>query len=135
MSYESAVQKAFYELLTANSDLMKIASGVYDFVDQDKAYPYIAIGEAASNEWDTFDELGRTVIAEVHTWSNSKDSRGTKETQLMQGEIYKTLHRADLTSEGYHFVLCDSDNSNFFRDDGGLLWHGVQSFRVTLEEI
>tara|TARA_R110002020_G_scaffold475207_1_gene709084 strand:+ start:6813 stop:7211 length:399 start_codon:yes stop_codon:yes gene_type:complete len=132
MSYHEAAQKVFYDSLVNNSELMQIANDVYDFVDGKKEYPYITIGESSSLEWDTFYDVGRSLVLTVHCWS---DSRGAKEVQQMQGFIYSALHRARLDHEGYNFVLCDSDSDDFFRDEGGLIWHGVQTFRVIIEEI
>ena len=137
MSYESAVQDAIYDALTGNSSLMARIKGVYDSVPQatdpgsSAAFPFVTIGEDTVNEWDTDTELGADLTITIHVWSRY---RGRKETKDIQGAICGILHRANLTISGYNLVGIDWLNSQSFMDSDGLTRHGVQTFRVTIED-
>jgi len=137
MAYESAVQDSVYDALKANSALSAAVVGVYDAVPQaadsgsGSAFPYVTIGEDTAIEWDTDTELGADLTITIHTWSRY---RGRKETKQIQGLIYGILHRANLSISGYHLVGVDWLQSESFMDTDGLTRHGVQTFRITIEE-
>lgn len=132
MSFETAIQTAVFTKLDAS-----LTTPVYDNApqqsDASQGFPYVTIGEDTINEWDTDTELGANVTITVHTWSRA---RGRKELKAIQGNIYDALHRAtDLTFAGYVFVGVDFISSDSFLDSDGLTRHGVQTFRVYIEEV
>ena len=132
MNFENETQKAVYQALTGNADLLCLVNGIYDFIDQDLEYPYITIGETTDLEWDTFYDVGRASLFGVHVWSND---RGTKKSQEILSEVYKSLNRVKLaTDEDFNFVTCQYESGDMFRDDGGLIWHGVHQYRIIVEE-
>lgn len=133
MNFENETQKAVYAALTSNSELMSLISDVYDFVDQNLEYPYLTIGESSDSEYDTFYEVGRDSLFSVHVWSNG---RGTKEAYNILDKVYESLNRVKLVGDGgLNFINCSYESGDMFRDDGGMIWHGVQQYRILLEEI
>ena len=132
MNFENETQKAVYQALIANQNLLCLVNGVYDFIEQNLEYPYITIGESSDLEWDTFYDVGRTTLFSVHVWSND---RGTKKAQEILSEVYSSLTRVKLTTEeNFNFVTCQYESGDMFRDDGGLIWHGVHQYRIIVEE-
>lgn len=130
---ESALQYAIYEKLSANALLMSIATGIYDDVPQKtSALPYVTIGEDSFTEWDTDTASGCEAFIEVHTWS---DLRGRKEIKAMQNAIKKALHRVELVIDGYNFIGIDFQSSESFVETDGKTRHGVQVFKVLMDEI
>ena len=137
MSFELITQKAVFEALTTNADIMANSIPVYDAVPQPQSvensqYPYITIGEDNHNSIDTDTENMNQVSITVHTWSRS---RGRAEAKTIQGYIYNTLHRANLTQFGYKFVNIMQDSSTSFYDADGITRHGVQTFNLIIEEL
>jgi len=133
MNFESQAQEAVYNALTSNDDLMCLVTGIYDFVDQEKSYPYITIGESSGLEFDTFYDVGRSVLFGVHVWSND---RGTKKAQEVLSEVYSSLNRVKLVGDDtVNFITCQFESNDMFRDDGGLIWHGQHQYRILIEEI
>ena len=130
-SYENAIQSSIYNALKGDSTLLASVTGVYDDVPQSldpgkgKDFPYVTIGEATHVEWDTDTELGTEATITIHTWSRA---RGRKEVKEIQG------HRASLIVLGYNLVGIDWIQSDSFMDTDGLTRHGVQTFRITIEE-
>jgi hypothetical protein len=127
MSFETAVQTLIFEALT-DAD---ISAPIYDAVPQSASFPYVTIGDDNSVEWDTCTDYGAAVTVTIHTWSRG---RGRLETKTLQGEIYAALHDALLQSTGYNVVSCYFESSVSFMDVDGLTRHGVQTFRVLIEE-
>ena len=89
MSFELITQKAVYEALTANADIIANSIPVYDAVPQPQSvensqYPYITIVEDNHNSIDTDTENMNQVSITVHTWSRS---RGRAEAKTIQGYI------------------------------------------------
>lgn len=137
MSFELVTQKAIYEALTANADIVSNSIPVYDAVPQSRSaknnqYPYITIGEDNHNSIDTDTENINQVSITVHVWSRQ---RGRAETKTIQGYIYNALHRARLQQSGYNFVNIMQDSSTSFYDADGITRHGVQTFNLIIEEL
>ncbi|MGB0568416.1 MAG: DUF3168 domain-containing protein, partial [Alteromonas macleodii] len=128
MSFQHATQKAIYNRLTLSSDLMSMVKGVFDFVEEDQQFPYVTIGEASHNEFDTYSELGSEVVVTIHTWSREQ---GNEETHKIQGQIYNALNRAELgTVDDYYFIGIHFETSDILPDNDGLTFQGVQTFRI-----
>lgn len=129
------LQVALFNKLNVSS-ITSLVRGVYDHVPQaadagdDTQFPYITIGEARVNEFDTDATLGFDATAVIHVWGRQ---RGRKEVKQIQDQIYQVLHRANLTIIGYHFLSIDQEFAESFVDSDGLTRHGVQQFRVLFE--
>lgn len=138
MDFESSIQSAIYAALTGDAALMALATGgIRDDVPQaDDAgdavdYPYVVIGEDSATPFDTDSSVGAEATITLHVWSRY---RGRKEVKAIQGAIYRALHRANIPVAGQHLVGIDWIQSDSFLDADGLTRHGVQTFRLTLEE-
>lgn len=137
MSFELVTQKAVYDALSANADIVANSIPIYDAVPQPDSvendqYPYITIGEDNHNSIDTDTENMNQVSITVHVWSRR---RGRAETKTIQGYIRSTLHRANLAQSGFKFVNIMQDNSTSFTDSDGITRHGVQTFNLIIEEL
>ena len=122
-----ALQKAVFEALTANADLMSAVSGVYDHVPADTAFPYVTIGETTVTDWSskTFD--GRVHNLTLHVWSRE---RGRKEIKEILALTYDTLNGAALSVDGQQLVDLRFDFVQTLLDADGLTFHGIQRFRA-----
>lgn len=138
MSFETALQSAIYSVLNGDATLSGLVVGVYDDVPQavdsgDPAqFPYVNIGEAVHTEWDTDTSRGDDATITIHTWSRYA---GRKEVKQIQGAIYDVLHRSALAVTGYATVSVDWQQSESFLDTDGETRHGVQTFRIILDEV
>lgn len=136
------LQKAVYERLkafTALTDLLAddprfsgSVPAVYDHVPQEAVFPYVVIGDDMSVDFDTDDTTGSDTEVTVHVWSQF---RGRGEVKKIQREIHNALHRHDLSVDGsVTTVTAESEEARSLVDDDGLTRHGVQDFRVLLQE-
>ena len=122
-----ALQKAVFEALTANANLMGAISGVYDHVPADTAFPYVTIGETTVTDWSskTFD--GEVHSFTLHVWSRA---RGRKEVKEILALTYDMLSGAALSVEGQQLVDLRFDFAQTLLDADGLTFHGIQRFRA-----
>lgn len=127
MSFEHALQQAIYAYLNGFAGL----PSVYDEVPPNPTFPYIAIGDDTHVPFDTDDSLGSEAIVTIHTWSRY---RGRKEAKTIQGIIYQRLTRAPIPVTGFALVTIEFDYSEVLVDPDGITRHGVQRFRVLLDQ-
>lgn len=138
MSFETALQSALYSALSGDIALSALVVGVYDDVPQpvdagdSSAFPYVTIGESVHTGWDTDTSSGDDASVTVHVWSRYS---GRAETKQIQGAIYDVLHRSNLAVTGYATVSVDWEQSESFLDSDGQTRHGVQTFRILLDEV
>jgi hypothetical protein len=126
------LQRAVYERLTGFSALTALVTGVYDHVPQTAALPYVVFGEPVTIPHDTDDTVGAEHDFVIHVWS---DHRGQMETKEIQQQIYAALHRYNLQTSAGLVFNCECELQESFLDVDGLTRHGVQRFRVLMNEV
>lgn len=127
------IQKAIYDKLSAG-----LAVSVYDDVPQPNDggnpsnFPYVTIGEdvMAFDDTDTINAVDASIT--IHVWSRYS---GRAEVKQLQNEIYDLLHRAELVAAGFNFVTITQESATTMLDADGLTRHGVQTFKILIEEI
>jgi hypothetical protein len=133
MSFETAAQEIIYATLNG-----AISCDVYDDVPflpegaPDDAFPYVVIGDDTHTSWDNDDIVGTSATITLHFWSRYQ---GRKEVKSLMGEARGLLNRASLSKAGYKIVDCLFEFSESFTDPDGRTRHGVQRYRLTLQEI
>lgn len=137
MAADWPIQDALYDRLAGFAGLSALVQGVYDYLPQeladvDSEFPYVVIGQIDAEQWDTDDVLGVDSTVVVHTFSRY---RGKRQAADIMRQVYLALHRYALPVTGYNLVTCEWDGlSNLMTDPDGLTRHGVQRFRVLLDE-
>ncbi len=133
------MQKAVYSALTGSASLMAIVTAVYDHAPQNAVFPYVVIGEDQATPVDADDLLGADHLVDVHVWSGGGDGtnqhRGQSPVKRSQDAIYAALHRQPLTVAGAAFISCDLEFQETFMDPDGVTQHGLQRFRVMIDEV
>lgn len=133
-----AIQCALHEKLKADAALMALVVDVYDNVPQPDDsgnklnFPYVTIGDASVVPWDSMTEVGCNASVTIHVWSRKS---GRKQTRDIQGAIYNALHHQDLPISDYHVVDVRMEGEETFLDQDGETRHGVQTFRVVLDQL
>ena len=139
MAGSYALQIAIFNALNADSALSALVVGIYDNQDQvsnpddDSAFPVLTISTGTILPWDDDTKLGGQYDVEIHTWSRARNALESK--QIMDA-VYNVLHRGTLTITGWRYVQSDLVSQiNPQRDPDGITRHGVQTFRITYEEL
>ena len=133
MSFETITQQIVYDELNG-----ALSCNVYDDVPflpegaSDENFPYVVIGNDTHLPFDNDDHAGTETTLTLHFWSREQ---GMKEVKALMGEAYTILHRASLTKTGYNVIDCLFEFSESFVDVDGRTRHGVQRYRLTVQEV
>lgn len=128
-----AIQTAVFQRLDA-----ELSVPVYDHVPQpndsgDNAlFPYVVIGDDDLSAWDTDTSQGFDGDLTIHVWSRQK---GRAETKALQQQIYDALHRFDLSVSGADTITLDQSLATTMMDPDGITRHGVQRFRLLIDNV
>lgn len=131
MSNAWPLQVAIRDRLLDFAPLVDLVSAVYDHVPQDAAFPYIRIGEDTAIDFDTDTSVGTENTITIHSWSRY---RGKKEVKEIQQAVYDALQRHALPLPGLNLVSIDFEFSETVLDADGLTRHGIQRFRVLIDQ-
>lgn len=138
MSFENAVQRIVYDILTSDANLLAKVEGVYDFVPQDKKFPYVTIGEDFHAVNDSSTVKGDDSNIVIHVWARGKgsgSSKGRKQAKDIQGAVYDALQYSEgkASEAGYSVIAINWLDSTTLMDFDGLTTHGIQNFRIFLQ--
>ena len=94
-------------------------------------FPYFVSGYDQAGPSDTDDTIGSAITVTLHFWSRSS---GFAEVKTIMGAAYSRLHRASLFKTGYNVIDCINEFSEALSDPDGVTKHGVQRYRLTIQE-
>ena len=123
------IQLALYTLFTGDTTLMALLTGgVFDFVTETVATPYLVFGERESAPFDAFARDGHQHSVTLHTWAETH--RGKKIVDDILSRLHTLTHGKTITAIGNRFVAMVYDLSMVFQEEDGLTYHGVYRLRV-----
>jgi hypothetical protein len=127
------VQAAYYARLTGDTELMDLISGVFDFVPEDRTYPYVVIGESTEVPDNSKDRLGRHTTQTLHVWSKY---RGYSQGLTIAARITVLLDHQPLTIAGMHHVVTRFEFQQTLTDPepSGDIRHIPMRFRTITEQ-
>lgn len=124
------LQTAIYQLLSADSALMAMVSGVYDRPPQGSDYPFVTLGESSIQDLSNIAATASGQVAHLHVWSREG---GRKQAALIMERIYTLLNRAALSVTGQTLVEISFATSTILLEDDGWTYHGTMHFNVLLQ--
>lgn len=95
------------------------------------AFPYVVIGNDTSSAWSRDDRRGAEITLTLHFWSRAN---GFKQVKALMDQAYGILDRDSLSKTGYNVVDCLFEFGEAMDDPDGQTKHGVQRYRLTIEE-
>lgn len=132
-AFTTAAQELVFTALNGNLT----GCGVYDTVPYlpegapATSFPYCVIGSDTLRPWDTDDSRGAEITLMLHFWSRSP---GMKQVKALMDEAYGLLNRATLSKTGYVITDCLFEFGDAVDDPDGATKHGMQRYRMTIEE-
>lgn len=121
------IQEAIYTTLTGDAPLMSQITGVFDFVDENQAYPYVTLGETTSDDWSTFDRFGERSTATLHIWSRYD---GFLEVTNIANDVNRLLVRQIIALTDYEDVGIWYDSMTTIVSPDTFTRHGVLRYRL-----
>ncbi|MGA5374245.1 DUF3168 domain-containing protein [Streptomyces griseoincarnatus] len=136
MTAESAmrpVQAAVYARLTGDATLMALIRGVFDFVPEPDAYPYVVIGEATEVPDNRHGGFGRQTVITLHVWTQSE---GHGPGLTIGDRVTELLDHQPLTITGLDHIATRFEFSQTLTDPEppGNIRHVVLRYRIVTEQ-
>jgi len=132
-----AITKAITGELRANTALTNMlvdyagADGIFYHVPQNfNAYPYVVVYDIDLNSDNSDLTLAFDGVINIHSWSDKRDVSVIGD---IMKEVYNSLNRADFIIDGYLLIDIMQENEIVLRDPDGITLHGVQRFRIILQ--
>lgn len=127
----AAIQKAVYAKLIADATLMGFVTGVFDYVPDKQAYPYVTIGDATEIPFRTFGKGGHEQTLKIHAWSQAK---GFKQAEDIVSQISTVLEAALPVVEGHATVLCNYEGADTMREADGITRRVIARYRIIVQD-
>ena len=127
----SPLQSALYTKLTGNVPFMAAVTGLFDWVPEGTAYPYVTFGEAMATPRNAQDRFGRRTVETLHVWSKQQ---GMLQVANIMSLITQALDHQTLTVTGHDAVMVHHEFEQTLNDPDPEIRHGVIRFAITTEE-
>jgi hypothetical protein len=126
------VQAAVLALLNADTELMALVQGVFDWVAEKQPYPYVVLGDAIETADNTHDSHGSNTVITLHVWSQY---RGYAQALTIASRLRALLEHRPLTIAGHGHVATYFVSQQTLTDPEppGDIRHVPVSFRVLTE--
>ncbi|PAD36325.1 DUF3168 domain-containing protein [Terribacillus saccharophilus] len=116
-----ALQTALFQRLSSDSAVRDLVTGVFDYIPEGTAFPYIRIGEPTVTPQVTKTTFGEQVAVVMHAWSKYP---GKKEAYEILNACLAATSRP-LRVEGFNLFDQRVDQLQVFDDIDGKTRHGV----------
>jgi hypothetical protein len=126
------VQDAVRAALQADTALMDLVKGIFDWVEEKQPYPYVKIGQALETPDNTHDSHGSRTLITLHVWSQH---RGYAPALTIASRVRALLEHRPLTIAGHRHVATYFVSQQTITDPEppGDIRHVPISFRVLTE--
>lgn len=129
-----ALRQALTAALNAHAPLVSALGGakVHDEPPRTVAFPYVTLGDASAADWSTATSSGAEHRLVLHVWSREG---GTREAQIIAGELMAALETAPLALAGHRLVNLRFASVDIRREADGRTYHGLVRFRAVTEPV
>lgn len=132
------LQRAVYDKLTGDTDVMAIANSVSVDVEQpdnpedESDFPYVTIGRDTVTSWDTITDFGAEATCQIDVWSRSNNFLEAKQ---LGSAIWSALHHRPLAIANVDHVLTVLESMIYSDDPDGHTKRGMLIFRILYDNI
>lgn len=124
-------QKAVFEKLSVDAELVTLINGVYDNVPQDVYAPYVYFGDVAVEE---IPNLGANVQRINFVIFCVAESAGKKEVAEIAAAVEQILHLSNLSVAGFEHINTKLVNQNIERQSNGVTYIAKLEFEGVVSD-
>lgn len=125
------IQKQVFSKLSTDAGLSAVLTGVFDFIPQNQAFPFVRIGDQDISAFNTQSDNGFQSMMNIHVW-HRPEKIGRAEILQIQSMIYELLHRTDFTLTNASVLSMMFDFSNIIVEPDAVTYHGIQRFKLLI---
>ena len=129
MNASLALQQAVFSTLSADAALAALigAGHVHDHVPHAARFPYVTLGDVASEHWANLQTSGTLHRLALHVYSRGG---GRKEVHQITDRLYALLHEGSLNLSGQSLLAMRFEGAEVTQEPDGISYHGKIRFRV-----
>lgn len=125
------LQKAIYDLLSVDSEILTLVTGVYENPEPVIAYPYLTFGGLTASDWSTKTSTGLQTAILLHAYSQTSK----KEVIDILDRVFDLLQSGGLVLEGHELIAMRFEYNDIVLESDGITYHGVIRFRAYTEAV
>lgn len=125
------IQEAMFDRASTDPELLSLGIGVFDFVPEGAARPYIVLGEAFSTPDNTHGGIGWVTIATFSIWS---EERGFRQANVVKDRLIQLFDHQPMEVAGFHHVETRHEFDQMMRDPDPKLRRALLRLRVATEQ-
>jgi len=125
------LQKAVYGVLTADSTLTEMVTGIYEYVPQGTGFPYLVVNEITAADWSTKTSSGASCNLTLKAYSRDMQDA------VLLGIISRAtdvLRGTAITMTGHTLINLTLQNMEVKRLADGVTYEAVVKFKALTEE-
>lgn len=125
------LQETVFAVLSADTDLNNLVTGIYDEPIDDARYPYVAMGETSLSSGNLKDRDGARVSFDLMVWSDEPSQMQAKE---LMAKVDAAVLAQRLAVPGHDVVTTQLLSASVVRqwDERGSLYRGRLSYSAVM---
>lgn len=124
------LQQALFTTLSTDTELMQLATGVYDAVLEDLKFPYVTIGSPTTLNMTTRTSFTEEISVTIHTWSIAG---GKRETHQLLNAIHKSIGKGLPIGGSFSLLAVSRPELQVIDDVDPRIKHGLARFTITIK--
>lgn len=124
------LQQALFTTLSGDTELMSIATGVYDAVLEDLKFPYVTIGSPTTLNTTTRTSFAEEISVTIHTWSVAG---GKRESYQLLNAIHSAIGKGLLIGGSFSLLAVSRPELQVIDDVDPRIKHGLARFTITIK--
>jgi len=132
-------QKTIYGILSTDAALQTLLGGtpldpkIYDFVPDNKPYPYIKLNIRPWTDRANHTKDGFAAEPTIDVFYRAP-GRGDLKVQQIQKRVDELLHNTDICVEGWNIIVFRRAFIDIMTEPDNVTLHGIQKFKLFLGE-
>lgn len=127
-----AIQQALHGILSSDTELAGMVTGIFDFVPAKTDYPYVTLGDSRATDQSTQNQRFTQLSLTLQIYSRA---RGRKEADQIMQRIHTLLDGAALVAEDFQIVDLRYTQSQIDLLRDGLTYLGKIQFNAFVEHL
>lgn len=128
--YLNDLQKAVFSLLSNDSILSGLVSGIYDHAPDGAAFPYVSFGDVRMADWSTKTTRGLEYEFELHAWSRNG---GKRQCSLIMDVVNDVLQVGTIVTDHGSIMSMTLKSAEIERENDAITYRGTMQYRAYLQ--
>ena len=122
------LQKAIIDKLKADTTLMTMVTGVFDYAPDKTKMPYITVGFVNSLAYRTHSRLGEEIFFDIHIWSAHNGN--LEAGQILKRVSFLLSDNTQLCIQGQSLIACYYDGVHTLKETINDVFHRHIVYRL-----